>query len=614
MHTPLARFLSACATLLAFVALATAAPPNEASGTFEELATYRGLGSLVASSIGPGPAAGSQRMYLSYLYLNNTIEVVAVDPETGRVQVFPNPAPTESGARNMVVGPDGKVYLGTLPRAHFLQLDPQSGKLVDLGRPSETESYIWDVTVGPDRKIYGATYPQAKLVRYDPASGKLDDLGRMDPVEQYAHYVAGAGDFIYVGIGTSKANIAAYQISTGEHREILPAAAQVVGQATVHVGQDGKVYGAVGEKHFRLNGWTATPIAASEASPAVENNRLRDGRSVKVDGDLIEITDPRSEKKVQRHFDYSGNALPIFRVAFGPDSRLYGSSILPIHLMRLDEANHRFEEIGGLGGGEVYSFLTRGNRLLMAAYAGLASLMSYDPAQPFQPGTNPVLTHYAEEDHGWRPEAMIAGKDGRVYMGSVAGYGKLGGPLTIWDVEKQQVTTYPQLIEDQSVVSLASLGDTLVGGTTIGGGGGSHPTQKEARIFLWDIRHSRKTFDMVPVPGAPAITSLISAPNHLVYGIAARTLFVFDPAERKIVHSEPVPFRGAVYNSVAVGPDGNLIGLARDGIFQIDVRSHAIRLLAKSPQPISAGFALRDGALYFASGPVLYRYRLQPAN
>ena len=188
---PAARALLLAAALAAF----------SNAQKFERLATYRGLGALVASAVGPGPSAGSQRLYLSYLYVDQTIDVVAVDPETGATRVFGNPAPTESGARSMAVGPDGNIYLGTLPGAHLLKLDPKAQTLVDLGKPSGTEQYVWDVNFGSDGKLYGATYPQSKLVRYDPSSGALEDLGRMDPVEQYAHYVAGSDDgFIYVGM------------------------------------------------------------------------------------------------------------------------------------------------------------------------------------------------------------------------------------------------------------------------------------------------------------------------------------------------------------------------------------------------------------------------------
>lgn len=577
------------------------------SGRFEHLATYKGLGGLVASAVGPGPEEGSERFYLSYLYVDNTIDVVAVDPETGAAQVFENPAPTESGARCMVLGPNGRLYLGTLPRAHFLELDPKAGVLKDLGRPSPTEQYIWDVAFGPDGKLYGASYPQAKLVRYDPETGALEDLGRMDPVEQYAHYVAGSNDgFMYVGIGTSRANIAAYEIATGEHREILPEEFRAVGQASVYRGTDGEVYGTLAGRSFRLKGWTCTPIPAKEAARAEPRNRLADGRTVTAGGRTIRIYDPQTRQTAERSFAYEGNRLNIFRIGLAPDGALYGSSVLPIHLLRLDRENGVLPELGDLGGGEIYSFLAHGKWLLMAAYAGVAPLMQFDPSAPFGP-KNPVRVHFAGSDSGWRPQALINGPDGQVYIGSVAGYGKLGGPLSVWDVDAGTVEQYPHLVPDQSVVSLAVWKDLIVGGTTTGGGGGSHPTQKEARLFLWDPGNREKVFETVPVAGQASITDLIAAPNGLIYGFAGRVLFAFDPESREVRFTRPSTFT-PVYNSIEVGPDGNLWGLATAGIFNIDLKTDEVRLAVRTPRPVTAGFAMEGNSVYYVSGAEVWRW------
>jgi streptogramin lyase len=587
--------------------------------SFQQLATYRGLGSVLKALVGPGPTAGSERYYLSYIYIGSTLEIVAVDPDTGEHKVFPSPVQTEPGAWAMAVGPDGNLYVGTLSAAHILRLDPRTGQFLDMGRPSETEQYIWQLAVGSDKKLYGCTYPQAKIVRFDPVTGKGEDLGRMDDKEQYARSIAASDDgFVYTGIGMSKAHLVAYEIATGQHRDILPEKFQVTGAAGVHRGEDGKVYGQVAGQFFRMEGWNPVPIPAAAVRGEV-SNRLQDGRLVvAADKGAIRVRDPQTKQEAEHPYRYAGKEIDLFRLALGPDGMLYGSTVLPIHFFQVDPRVGALKQLGEMGGGEFYSFLRRDPYLLGAAYGGKSPLMIYDPQKPFAPGKepagNPLLVEYNGQNSGWRPQAMVAGPDNKVYLGAVAGYGLLGGPLTVWDPASNSVEPFHHVVKDQSVVSLTVADDLIVGGTTTGGGGGSHPTEKEARLFLWDPKTKEKVFETVPVPGASEITDLITAPNGRVFGVAgSRTLFVFDPKARQIIHSGPLPFRAATgntYNSVAIGPDKQIWGITGEGIFTIDPDTYAAKRVAAAPERITAGFVLNGRNLYFASGPKVYRYTL----
>src|ERR1039458_4023878 len=186
--TPIMAVAMAAASQLAAPAVAEHRPDSargeiasaQASGTFQLIGTYTGIGGLLASVVAPGPTPGSQRFYVSVLY-GGTLDLLSIDPNTGNTQVFHSPLSNEWGAWGMTVGPDDNVYLGTCPNAHFFKLDPKQGTFVDLGRPSSTEEWIWDVAFGSDGRLYGVTSPNAKLVRYDPATGQLADLGRLDP-------------------------------------------------------------------------------------------------------------------------------------------------------------------------------------------------------------------------------------------------------------------------------------------------------------------------------------------------------------------------------------------------------------------------------------------------
>jgi streptogramin lyase len=610
------------ASFLLLVALSAFGTRAQEPGTVQLVATYRGHGGQFASTVAPGPTPGSEWLYASYLYLDDTFEVAAIDPGDGTTRVYPSPVKGEYGARCMITGPDGTVYLGTLPKAHFVKLDTKQQRLVDLGQPSATEQYIWDVTFGSDGKLYGSTYPNAKLVSYDPKTGRLEDLGRMDDSQQYAHYIAASRDgFVYTGIGTARMNVVAYSIAKRERKAILPDAFRAQGQASVYEGADGEVYAVAGNQRFRLNQFSATPIDAKAAASPRSKTLTHDGRVLAVRDHDVLSQDRKTGKEATVAFDYPGRELPIFRVGFGPDGRLYASTMLPGRLLRLNEREGRFEDLGPLGNGEVYAFLAHDKRLLMAAYASRAPLMVFDPERPFNEAAaaaNPVLVTYKDDDEAWRPSSLVNGPDGKAYVGARPGYGKLGGVLCAWDVASGTVEQHKALVKDQSISALAVWKNTIVAGTSIVGGMGSTPTQKDTRIFLWDVRSKALVWDMEPFPGVPSIENLVTSPNGLVYGTAGNLMFVFDPEKRAMRYWKKLPFAGgAVYGSMGVGPDGRVWGVGGDatgGVFVIDPATNEVSLAARAPKAISGGFGFAPPFLYFTSGGSLYRYRIPPGR
>jgi outer membrane protein assembly factor BamB len=620
--------------LLAGLWSKTLRPSN---GTFTELATVRGLGHTSAMIVGPGPTVGSERYYVSYSYDRGTAEIVSIDPATGQYKVFTPPDKRITVVWSLSVGPDGKIYAATRDEARLLCIDPKAGTIVDLGRTSETESNLWQLVWGSDHKLYGCTYPSAKLVRYDPATKKMEDLGRMDPVEQYARFIAAGRDgFIYLGIGFAKNRLVAYEISSGQHRDILPEEFHDPPYG-VGVQQDakGNVFGQVVKKGvtgpvqtFRLEGWNAIPIPKNQAAGLAPYNLLKDGRTItRVSDGTIDIQEPVTKAVAKAPYLYKGSELAIFRLGLGPDGMVYGSTAMPARLYRVNTATGQLTDVSGvepLGTGEVYSFLASKSVLLIAAYASSAPLMAYITDKPYNPGAkespNPYSITLPDSRKDWRPMAMSAGRDGNVYIGSMPGYGQLGGKLTVFDPAAHTIKGMNEVIKDQSVTSLASWDKYIVGGTAVGGGGGSVASTKEAKLFLWDTTQQSKVYETVPVPDAENITDLITAPNGLIFGIAgplAREdqLFVFDPVKREIVYRaklpSPVVINSGVYNSIAVGPDGRLFGLFPTGVFSIDPKSYRVQVEALYVgSRITAGFALTGRDIYFAAGSRVVRYTM----
>ena len=206
----------------------------------------------------------------------------------------------------------------------------------------------------------------------------------------YSRFVVGSSDgFIYVGIGYGAAHLVAYQISTGSHRDILPTQFQLAGAAVyVYPGAGGKVYASVGNQSFRLDGFSITPVAASLAT-AAPRNVFSDGSTISVSNGSVKRTSA-SGQVTTYPFAYTGEPLFLFPIGLGPDSLLYASSILPIDLLRADPVFGGLTNLGQFGGGEAYSLMAYGGRLRMAAYSGVAPLLSLDLHDPSPPGRMPI--------------------------------------------------------------------------------------------------------------------------------------------------------------------------------------------------------------------------------
>jgi len=601
---------TAFASLLGICGSMAEEPPG-----FTLHARIHGISSCLGSIIGPGPEPGTERLYATHGYSGSLLDVVAVDPLTGETDVFSNHLISEMGAWSIALGPDGNVYVGTHPNAHILKLDWSTRKLVDMGRPSTTEQYIWQLVVGSDKKLYGCTYPNAKLIRFDPLTGKGEDLGRMSETEYYArHIAADEKGFVYLGIGTSKRDLVAFEIASGKRQSILPADLAGHGFVRVLRGTDGKVYASAAGKWLTVEGFSAVP-APPQASMHLPQLSLADGRVISYDGLNLTTKNPDGTTLI-RPTGYRGKDMRIFRLGLGPDGFLYGSTMMPIRFFKANPENDHWEEIAEAGKGEIYSFLRWQNKLVFATYSGLAPIMIYSPNQPWNPGksqeNNPWLLHYEGENISWRPMAILAGPDNKIYIGAISPYGLLGGPLCVLDPFSGKLDCYAHVVQDHSVAALTVTHDGLiVGGTTVNGGGGSHRSRNEAKLFLWDPVNRETTFEMVPVRHNNSISALAVAQNGLVYGFAANnTIFVFNPQTKKLIHSTIHQLSAILNNSVATAPNGKMYGLYSGGIFTVDESLHSIQCLAQYTLPITAGFALHNNQIYFASGSRIISYTL----
>ncbi len=542
---------------------------------------------------GPGPD-GTERLYVSYTYISS-MDFVAFDPETGDCKVWPN---SQGGAWAMETGPDGRIYIGTYTGGHILRFNPRAQRLEDLGQAIPGETYVWRLSLGPDRMLYGCTYPGAKLLQIEPATGKMNDLGRMDPSQNYNRTLCAAPDgWVYCGIGSEKGNLVAYNPETKELRSLLPEEERKPGFGSVIQGEDGNAYGTFAGKNYAFKDGKASVIADLPA--AKSQTRLKNGREASA-----------SNK-------YPGRDLPIFRIAAGPDGKIYGSTILPEYLLRFDPGDMSRVTMGLIPGAEAYSMLSAHGKLFIASYTG-ATLQIYDPTKPFAPGgsrdNNP--SHYGstapEQD---RPYDIALGADGRIYMACVPSYGHHGGAISWYDPKTDQVEYVPSPLEDHAIASICTLpGGPMVVGTSIEGGPGTQPLVKEASLFIWDPERKENLFECVPVAGAGSIDNLTVGGDGLVYGSAGGELFAFDPKTRRVL-SRITLRQGRIGRAgLLTLKDGRVVGLA--GAAAILPRFSRGRWqvieFARSDAPFYTGKAVLGDWLYAATEQHLLRCKIPP--
>jgi hypothetical protein len=605
----------------------TAAGYQQSSPTtsYKKIDQYGQLGEVVNWAVGASSTGQGQQIYISYKYYNGSFDLVEADPFTGNFRVHTSPIANEWGANAEVTGPDGNIYLGTLPHAHWVKYSPATDTMTDLGAASSTEQYIWAATTGADHNIYGVTYPHAKLVRLDPITQKITDLGSMDPTQQYARYIAASADgFIYIGIGSAASTVVAYNIATGQHKAIVPY--YQTGFANVYAAIDNKLYAKLPDgTSYTLSGWTATQIPVTSLSAAKPVARLNDGSVVGASGNQISVYP--SGQRVSHTISYTGKGVDIFRLALGPDGNLYGSTILPAYLITMNIAktapstSSRIATLGTLNYAQVYSFMSDTKKLYMAGYGYNYPLATANLSPTVSAGS--TLTYNSGYTYAdWRPTAMIQGSDNNIYIGGIPGYGKLGGSLVKWNTGSGTTQAFSNVVTDQSIYSLTMANGKVVGGTTIFGGYGSTPTQSRAKLFVWDPVTNSNVYETIPTSNATYVSNLITAPNGLVYGFANSTLFIFDPVSRKITlpgYALPVnTYVYNLYNNMAMGSDGNIWGLSTTGVYKIDLSTNKVTIFP-SPVTITGGFALapdkvNGDSIYFASHADLYKFQVSDGS
>lgn len=573
----------------------------------KDLGTPVRKGSRMSMLADTDPRTGRDRVFLGYNTGANFL-VAQVDPETGACRQYDGP-PGCQGPWGLIAVPGGRLIV-TSTQGQVCLLDPAQ-KTFKVAAQAKT--WFWHITLGGDGKYYLAASPGAHLYRFDLATAKLEDLGSMSETQVYLRVVIGAPDgYVYGSLGTTAPQVIAYHIATGKVTELLPRREEkFVPFPSMGRGADGGVY-AVSQSGnvFRLENGKARKVD-KKGWKGFEAVRLSDGRRVSyVDPDAIRVGEGREAKIIP--VKYAAPGAGIFHLAGGPGEAVYGSTIMPLYILRHTPRTGKTECLGrgGPDNGEAYSFGHVDGILYYATYStGL--LMRYDPAKKWEPTPkwkrNPKLIGPLGEGH-CRPRAMFVDARKRVWIGSFPEYGKFNGGLACYDTVRRRLDNNPVVVPNQSIMALTADDEARVvyGATDIEGGSGSGSRTTEGKLFAWDPEKRKLLWSCVPVPGATGITNLLYIKGKL-YGNSRApglkfTFFCFDPASRKMEYVIPSDISAVREQSMSVGPDGNIYGITWITLFRWRPETGKIDVLARTSAKEAAGYS---GGSLFHRGAVI---------
>ncbi|MGV9374533.1 hypothetical protein ACWDRB_01895 [Nonomuraea sp. NPDC003707] len=667
----LIKRMLACSMAATLAVLGAAAPAVAAAPRVEDLGVPLEDVLLIGGVVAPGPGG---RTVLWGASSGTPAHLNAVDPATG-AEVARYDLPGAGGSWAVEATPDGSVYAGTYGDGRLYRWADQGG-VQDLGRPLPSENFIWSVAAGEGATVYGGTSPGGRLFAYDPATGvrdygklspahayvrsvsyadgkiyagteapaavfeidaasgatrQLPTPDGLDPAGKWAYDVNVAGGFLYVRYGgASPGPMHVWDIAAGQWTGALDA---VHGLDVSPPAADGAVYLVKSGELVRYDPRTqATTSTGLPFTGRVANTRgigwaelgLPDYPGKSVVGllwrGLMFRYNPQTGAKSFVQTAVRGEPIDVTALAEGPDHRMYAGGFLNGGFAALDPKTGKRTEFHTFSQSE--DMIAHDGKLYVGAYPE-ARVYAYDPALPWNsteyspspepgPAPNPARLFDFAADKQIRPRALVSA--GRyLAAGTMPDLGQLGGVLAVWDPRTGTLKhAQRNVVQDQSIVSLAYRDGVLYGGTSIySGQSATPPTQPEAKLFAWSVKANRLLWEIVPAAGKPAVPALTFDDRGRLWGIAGGEVFAVDTTARKVVSRVTLSDSKSASGQLAYNRrDRTLYGAhAGQDVFSLDPRTGRHAVLRQGPVHQLAVHG--SGDVYFAEGPRLFRLTRQ---
>ncbi|MGD8238613.1 MAG: hypothetical protein PVH68_08685 [Armatimonadota bacterium] len=570
--------------------------------------------------------------------------LLMIDAETGKAEQYPVPFRPGDSPFSSILSSRNKFY--THYGSHFVEFDPAERKFTFSQKTAPR--CAMGMTEDDDGVIWAATYPNSGLVSFNPETRECTDHGYVHK-ENWAQYqrsvAADDTGWIYFAVGNTTSHVIGFDPETGKGKPMVPEGERGKGSGYVYRDMNGKVYGqpvrGQDENWYELYRGEAKKIGKHEridakriitSSQGLFHRAFPDGKRLRT-CDLVSrrlvVEAPKTGQTKELSFDYASEGAHLMGLAAAPNGTISGGTAFPMRFFNYDPRTD--EWINRAAYGQWNTVVRQGDRFFVGGY-GRGFLLEWDPSEEWVPtvkgkeGCNPLFhTQCTPPIH--RPHDLLAHPDGRrLVLAGTPGYGYTGGGLLFWDRETGSgtVVEHTDILPEHSTMSLVALpDDKLLGGSTTSPGTGGERKATEAELYIMDMATKRVEWHEVVFPGVHGYTDMCLGPDGLVYGVADRVrFFVFDPAQRKVIHEEDTREKFGSTNSqqgprvFVISPSKRIYMLFVKGVARVEPGTFEITMLAESPVPIGPGGDVLNGRIYFGSGSHLYSYAVpgEPAE
>lgn len=485
------------------------------------------------------------------------------------------------------VAPDGTVYIAAGGQLWAYSPETKQAQMV-FTYPGE--SVFWALDHDEEGKVYIASGPGGKILQYDPETQQGRDYGRLmgHVSQEYVRSIAYSDGFVYGG--TSLAEIYKVDVETGEKVEIASSLDEegyvydldIVDNklliARFSTPQKRYIYNLETEEWLdlvmensssglhlpkeSLNGKVYLPVNGKIMEFDVNTYEYKESGMEYNTGfrgaDWVEVDDPdlpgpsiatmnffggiyffNPQTKTVKGYESLLPPSPSITHKFktGMDGKIYITAMQASSASEFDVFTQEFKLFGM---GQAGSITPYEDKVYFGNYPG-AYFKVYDPREELSDQNPKEIFRVGEAQD--RPIHGTVGDDGKIYLGSIPDYGELGGALTVFDPSapnpQESLQVYRNIVQDQSIISLAYKDGKVYGSTNINGGLSSQTVAKEAKMFVWDVEKAEKLTEFtLDIPGLVSPTSiggLSIGPDGLLWGGVNGIVFAMDPETLKLI-------------------------------------------------------------------------------